>query len=73
MASWASFLVPQLSNGDHTPAVVRHALDKHGLEGDPDEFVLAQQLPDSGEDKPLFSGHCSVAGVLKLFDLEEPR
>ncbi|CAN7991944.1 unnamed protein product [Ixodes pacificus] len=36
-----------LSNGDHTPAVVRHALDKHGLEGDPDEFVLAQQLPDS--------------------------
>lgn len=36
-----------LSNGDHTNTVVRNALDKHGVEGDPDEFELAQQLPDS--------------------------
>uniref|UniRef100_A0A131Z525 Ral guanine nucleotide dissociation stimulator-like 1 n=1 Tax=Rhipicephalus appendiculatus TaxID=34631 RepID=A0A131Z525_RHIAP len=36
-----------LSNGDHTPTVVRNALEKHGLEGDPDEYELTQQLPDS--------------------------
>lgn len=43
----------QLSNGDHTNTVVRNALDKHGVEGDPDEFELAQQLPDSGKRRKV--------------------
>jgi ral guanine nucleotide dissociation stimulator-like 1 len=35
-----------LSNNERTPQVIRNALMKLGLEGDPDRFTLAQILPD---------------------------
>lgn len=36
-----------LSNRDRTHTVVRSAMEKHGLTGSPDDYVLAQQLPQS--------------------------
>lgn len=35
-----------LSNNERTPQVVRNAMMKLGLEGDPDKFTLSQILPD---------------------------
>lgn len=35
-----------LSNSEHTPTVIRNAMLKHSLEGDPDDYCLAQLLPD---------------------------
>lgn len=35
-----------LSNNERTPQVIRNAMMKLGLEGDPDRFTLAQILPD---------------------------
>lgn len=35
-----------LSNNERTPQVIRNAMIKLGLEGDPDRFSLAQILPD---------------------------
>jgi hypothetical protein len=38
-----------LSNREHTREVICSAMLKHGLEGSPDDFTLAQMLPDKGE------------------------
>jgi ral guanine nucleotide dissociation stimulator-like 1 len=38
-----------LSNNERTPQVVRQAMLKLGLEGRPEEFSLAQMLPDKGK------------------------
>ena len=38
-----------LSNSERTPQVIRNAMIKHDLEGNTDDFVLAQLLPDAGE------------------------
>lgn len=35
-----------LSNNERTPQVVRNAMMKLGMEGDPDQFTLSQILPD---------------------------
>ncbi|GAB6031488.1 hypothetical protein CHUAL_009256 [Chamberlinius hualienensis] len=35
-----------LSNSEHTPIVIRNAMLKHSLEGDPDDYCLVQQLPN---------------------------
>ncbi|KRT86599.1 hypothetical protein AMK59_263 [Oryctes borbonicus] len=35
-----------LSNNERTPQVIRNAMYKLGLEGNPDEYTLAQVLPD---------------------------
>lgn len=35
-----------LSNSERTPTVIRNAMMKHGLEGSPDDFTLAQLLQD---------------------------
>ncbi|CRK93643.1 CLUMA_CG007172, isoform A [Clunio marinus] len=35
-----------LSNNERTPQVIRNAMMKLGLEGDPDKFTLSQILPD---------------------------
>lgn len=35
-----------LCNSERTPQVIRNAMMKLGLEGDPDRFTLAQVLPD---------------------------
>lgn len=40
-----------LSNNERTPQVVRQAMLKLGLEGRPEEFSLAQMLPDKGKYK----------------------
>jgi ral guanine nucleotide dissociation stimulator-like 1 len=35
-----------LSNNERTPQVIRNAMMKLGMEGDPDKFTLSQILPD---------------------------
>lgn len=35
-----------LSNNERTPQVIRNAMLKLGLEGNPDQYTLAQVLPD---------------------------
>ena len=40
-----------LSNREHTREVICSAMLKHGLEGSPDDYNLAQMLPDKGKDK----------------------
>ena len=37
-----------LSNNERTPQVIRNAILKLGLEGNPDNYTLAQVLPDKG-------------------------
>lgn len=37
-----------LSNNERTPQVIRNAMYKLGLEGNPDNYTLAQVLPDKG-------------------------
>lgn len=37
-----------LSNNERTPQVIRNAMLKLGLEGNPDNYTLAQVLPDKG-------------------------
>lgn len=37
-----------ISNHEKTPQVIRNAMLKHSLEGNPDDFALAQLLPKSG-------------------------
>jgi hypothetical protein len=41
-----------LSNREHTREVICSAMLKHGLEGSPDDFTLAQMLPDKGTRVP---------------------
>lgn len=38
-----------LSNNERTPQVIRNAMYKLGLEGNPDRYTLAQVLPDKGK------------------------
>lgn len=38
-----------LSNNERTPQVIRNAMLKLGLEGNPDSYTLAQVLPDKGK------------------------
>lgn len=40
-----------LSNNERTPQVIRNAMLKLNLEGDPDAYTLSQVLPDRGNDK----------------------
>lgn len=35
-----------LSNNERTPQVIRNAMLKLGIEGNPDQYTLAQVLPD---------------------------
>lgn len=37
-----------LSNNERTPQVIRNAMYKLGLEGNPDQYSLAQVLPEKG-------------------------
>lgn len=39
-----------LSNNERTPQVIRNAMLKLGLEGNPDTYTLAQVLPDRGKE-----------------------
>lgn len=38
-----------LSNSERTPQVIRNAMLKLNLEGDPSKYTLAQVLPDRGK------------------------
>lgn len=38
-----------LSNNERTPQVIRNAMLKLGIEGNPDNYTLAQVLPDKGK------------------------
>ena len=42
-----------IANSERTPAVIRSAMMKHGLEGSPENFTLSQLLPDNGELLPV--------------------
>lgn len=37
-----------LSNSERTISVIRKAMEKHGFEGNPEDYTLAQFLPDGG-------------------------
>ena len=47
-----------VSNHERTPQVIRNAMVKHGLEGNPDDYVLAQLLPKGGEQSIII--HCPI-------------
>jgi hypothetical protein len=53
-----------LSNREHTREVICSAMLKHGLEGSPDDFTLAQMLPDKG--KSTTTNHSCVHSKKKL-------
>lgn len=38
-----------LSNSERTISVIRKAMEKHGFEGNPEDYTLAQFLPDGGK------------------------
>lgn len=38
-----------LSNSERTVSVIRKAMEKHGFEGNPEDYTLAQFLPDGGK------------------------
>lgn len=38
-----------LSNNERTPQVIRNAMLKLGIEGNPDSYSLSQILPDKGK------------------------
>ena len=38
-----------IANSERTPAVIRSAMMKHGLEGSPENFTLSQLLPENGK------------------------
>lgn len=40
-----------LSNSERTPQVIQNAMNKLDIEGSPDEWSLAQILPDKGESR----------------------
>ena len=40
-----------LSNNERTPQVIRNAMLKLGLEGNPDNYTLAQVLPEKGKHR----------------------
>lgn len=40
-----------LSNSERTPQVIQNAMNKLDIEGNPDEWSLAQILPDKGESR----------------------
>ena len=42
-----------INNHEKTPQVIRNAMLKHALEGNPDDFALAQLLPKSGNLDPF--------------------
>ncbi len=37
-----------IANHEKTPAVIRSAMMKHGLEGSPENYSLSQLLPEKG-------------------------
>ena len=49
-----------LSNREHTREVICSAMLKHGLEGSPDDYNLAQMLPDKGKGKFKNSTMCFI-------------
>ena len=61
-----------IANSERTPAVIRSAMMKHGLEGSPENFTLSQLLPDNGELLPgntrplLTAGTFAFAGELLI-------
>lgn len=55
-----------LSNNERTPQVIRNAMLKLGLEGNPDSYTLAQVLPDKGENKYLFHDFKILLSFLPL-------
>lgn len=48
-----------LSNNERTPQVIKNAMYKLGLEGNPDSFTLAQVLPEKGTVSIFFYSSCS--------------
>lgn len=46
-----------LSNSERTVSVIRKAMEKHGFEGNPEDYTLAQFLPDGGK---LMSSECET-------------
>lgn len=57
-----------LSNREHTREVICSAMLKHGLEGSPDDYNLAQMLPDKGKGKFKNSTMCFNTCVILIHD-----
>ena len=47
-----------IGNHERTRQVIRNAMMKHGLEGSPDNYTLAQVLPDKGMTLTLYCFQC---------------
>jgi ral guanine nucleotide dissociation stimulator-like 1 len=48
-----------VSNHERSPQVIRNAMVKHGLEGNPEDYTLAQLLPKGGR---FFLRHSNADG-----------
>lgn len=56
-----------ISNHEKTPQVIRNAMLKHSLEGNPDDFALAQLLPKSGNSGSRHSFHLKKKIYICIF------
>ena len=54
-----------ISNHEKTPQVIRNAMLKHALDGNPDDFVLAQLLPKAGNF--LFTTFFQFLVIIRAF------
>ena len=44
-----------VSNHERSPQVIRNAMLKHGLEGNPEDYIIAQLLPKGGSCKLVYN------------------
>lgn len=51
-----------LSNSERTVSVIRKAMEKHGFEGNPEDYTLAQFLPDGGKFSDVADIYISCIG-----------
>ncbi|XP_037823084.1 ral guanine nucleotide dissociation stimulator-like 1 isoform X1 [Lucilia sericata] len=58
-----------VKNNERTPQVIRNALMKLGIEDDPDNYILAQRLPDKDVDLPRNANVFYAVVVNKNFEL----
>lgn len=56
-----------MSNNERTAVVVKAAMEKHGIEGQADDYTLAQMLPHGGEFRIIYLHNITMWNSLKLF------
>lgn len=58
-----------LSNNERTPQVIRNAMYKLGLEGNPDQYTLAQVLPEKGNMTELVKYYFDLFFFVQFINL----